>query len=201
MKPATRTFLGLGLFVPIAMLFFAMFACLPAPIGDPEKSKVDESLTGAWQSVPKNADDKDKMYALIQPWDGKTYFLQYVDAKDPEKPGCLNFKAWLTTIAGAKFIVCQPLYDLRFAFKPTADDKQIWPTFRIDKTAEGINIRMVKADGLLQDKTTREQIEAVIKDHVNEDALYGDALTFKKLSDADRATIEDVLKKLGASIK
>src|ERR1700742_4690277 len=110
MKSANRTWLGVALAVPLAVVLLAIFACLPAPVGDPEKSAVDPQLTGAWKATAKDS-QKNLAYVLLQPWDQRTYFMEYIttntsDGKDEHE--LMHFKAWLTNIAGSTFITCQP---------------------------------------------------------------------------------------------
>ncbi len=76
MKSANRTWLAVLLAIPLAVVLLATFACLP-PVGDPEKSKVDDSLNGAWLAVNRDATPNETVMALLRPWDGKTYFMQY----------------------------------------------------------------------------------------------------------------------------
>ena len=97
MTPATRTRLGIGLFVPLAAALLATFACLPAPVGDPDQSAVDESLSGAWLATPKDAGPRERIVVLLRPWDKHTYFVQYIAAETrdgKETRQMLHFKGW-----------------------------------------------------------------------------------------------------------
>src|SRR4051812_33856052 len=97
MNARTRTTLGILLFVPLSVVLLASYACLPAPVGEPEKSAVDAKLTGAWQAVKKEGEDADSRIALMRPWDAHTYYLQYMATeKGKDKTSVMHFKAWLT---------------------------------------------------------------------------------------------------------
>jgi len=190
-----RTILGVLLFLPLAAVLLVTFACLPAPVGDPEQSKVDPALNGAWSAQK----DDDKLLVLVRPWDARTYFIQYMenkkkDGKD-ENQG-LHFKAWLTTLGGQSFIVCEPID--RFDFVPgflDQNDKPFWIVGRVEVGTDSMTFRMVNSDSpLMKDLSTREQLEAAITANVDKNELYSDAITFKKLGKDDAAAIHDSLK-------
>jgi hypothetical protein len=206
MTPITRTRLGIALFVPLAAALLATFACLPAPVGDPETARLDDSLVGIWKGVPKTADNKDEGYALLRPWDNHTYLMRYfvAETKDgQEKRNALTYKAWLTPINNATFLTAQPMDDVHFGPAAAPDDKRYWVVFRVDRNADGsIDARMVAPDSdLIKEKTTRADIEAVIKAHLEEKSLYtSEPLTFKKLSKDDQLKFEENLKKFNVEL-
>ena len=198
MKPSTRTWLSVALFVPLAAILLATFACLPAPVGDPEKSKVDPALTGIYRATPSDPADKTSELAFLRPWDGNTYYLQYVttgtrDGKDVRQ--MQHFKAWLTTFAGKTFLTAEPLDDLQYAI-PEEGHKPVWVVLRLDKVEGGLEVRLVTPDSeFIKGLTTREQLEKAIADHVTEQALYGNTIVFKKLGKNDQAVIDEALSK------
>jgi hypothetical protein len=201
MKSSTRTWLGLALFLPLAAILLATFACLPAPVGDPEASKVDPSLVAAWQGVPETPDEKNSALMLIQPWDARTCLLRYLVQETEEgKPTYKyhTYKAWLTTFGNATYLTAEPFDDLRFGSAASPEDKKLWMVFRIEKDANTIKLRMIKADSdLMKEKTTRPEIEAVLKANPNNETLYADSITFKKLPKDDQLKLEETLKKFG----
>jgi hypothetical protein len=201
MKTNPRTLLAIALFVPLAAILLATFACLPVPIGDPEKSKVDETLSGVYQGKPTEPGDKTLSLAILRPWDAKTYLLQYfvVDASDnKDKRQFQSFKCWLTTIEGKTFLTAQPMGDLQFALGDKGD-KPVWVVFRLDIVPSGLVASMVNPDSeFLKDLAKPEDFAAAIKAHVSDKGLYGDAVTFKKLGKDDQALIDDVLGKFNA---
>jgi len=198
MKPASRTLLAVALFVPLAVLLLATFACLPAPVGDPEKSQVDAALAGIYKAQPTDPADKSTALAILKPWDAKTYLLEYlmVETKDnKETHEIQHFKAWLTTIAGKTFLTAQPTDDFANLVGDTPD-KLFWIVLRLDKVPTGLELRMVNPDSdFMKNLTKQDEIEAAIKAHVSDNALYGDVLTFKKLGKDDKAQIEEILGK------
>lgn len=201
MKSSTRTWLGLALFLPLAAVLLATFACLPAPVGDPEASKIDSSLVAAWQGVPQNPEDKDITLMLVQPWDARTYLLRFLAQETEDgKPAYKYhaYKAWLTTFGNATYLTAEPLDDLRFGPASSPEDKKLWMVFRLDKDATTIKLRMVKGDSdLMKEKTTRAEIEAVLKANPDNDTLFAESLSFKKLPKDDQLKLAETLKKFG----
>src|SRR4051812_12613081 len=109
MKFSKRTWVGVILVMPMLALVLGMFACLPAPVGDPEKSKVDDKFLGVWQ--PEAQDANSKSVVVLKKWDAKTYLLldysvKTTDGKTERDQAAM--KGWLTTIGGATFMVLEP---------------------------------------------------------------------------------------------
>lgn len=63
----------------VAGLALVLTACLPAPVGDPEKSRVDERLNGIWY------DAKQKHFWIFRPWDKRTWLVRFADMQFPEE--------------------------------------------------------------------------------------------------------------------
>jgi hypothetical protein len=86
---------------------------------------------------------------------------------------------------------------------------RVWPTFRIEKTKVGLDARMVDSsseilkalvDGVKDGKTKPVDIEAAIKAHVDDKALYTDKpISFMKLSQEDQKSLEETLKRANLS--
>jgi hypothetical protein len=197
-----RTLGGIALFIPLAAVLLVTFACLPAPIGDPDTSKVDEAFTGAWELVSQGknaapAGDATSV-ALLRPWDKHTYFLTYMsigknDDKCP-KIEQAHFKTWLTTLGDATFVVAEPADNIDYAF-PDEKAEHVWIVGKVVLKDDTITFRLVKDDSaIMKDLKTHDQIEGAIKANVNNDELYGDAMKFKKMGKDQAKTVEDALK-------
>jgi hypothetical protein len=199
MKPTHRTLLAVALFLPLAALLLATFACLPAPVGDPDKSQVDASLSGIYKGMPTDPADKSTELAILKPWDAKTYLLEYmtVDSQDNKETRQIqHYKAWLTTLSEKTFLTAQPMDDMSTLLGAESSDKPFWLVLRVDKVPAGLELRMVNPDSeFLKNVTKQEEFEAAIKAHVSDNALYGDTITFKKLGKDVQAQIEEVLAK------
>src|SRR4051794_17165564 len=84
-------------------------ACLPVPLGDPEKAKIDPRLVGVWQW---RDDDATVHLAVFRPFDDRTYAVDTMTgtmaADGVMKPASRNvFKGWLTTVKGETFLTLQ----------------------------------------------------------------------------------------------
>jgi hypothetical protein len=198
MRNRQRTVLGLALFVPVAAVLLSLFACLPAPVGDPEKSTVDAKLTGAWIGASEKSDDR--WIALLRPWDRHTWYLVYLNTKkDGEGKGAghMHFKAWLTRLGGATFITAEPLETLDYAFPPAAGEKaeKHWIVGRVDIKDDALTFRLIDLNSwIVKDLKTREKLEDAIKAQVDNKELYGDITTFQRIT-ADKANlVNDALK-------
>jgi hypothetical protein len=194
-----RTLLGVILFVPLAALLLVMFACLPAPVGDPENSKVDPAIAGAWTATD---DDGREVLVLARPWDTHTYYVEYMsqskkDGKDDNS--VMHLKAWLTTLGGSTFMTFEPLDRLNYVSKED-DDKAWWFVARLEVTPDSIKVRPINQDSaLVKDLDTREKLEEAITKNVNDDTLYSKEITFQKIAasgkatDAEKQMIKDAL--------
>ena len=48
MRPNIRTVSGAILMLAIIPIFAGLLACMPVPIGNPEKSRIDPEISGVW---------------------------------------------------------------------------------------------------------------------------------------------------------
>lgn len=198
MKPVVRTWISVGLFVPLAAILLATFACLPAPVGEPDKSKVDPALSGIYRLQVTDPEDKTSQIAMLRPWDDHCYLLEYIttgvkDGKEVRKME--HFKCWLTTLSDKTFLTAEPLDNQRFAW---GDDgsQPVWVVLRLDKVEGGLEVRMVNPDGdFVKGLTKREELENAIKAHASDQPLYTDALTYKKLTKENQAVLDEALSK------
>lgn len=72
MKPTLRSLSGLGIAVIGLPVFLGLLACLPVPIGNPEKSRIDPDLTGMW--IMDGA-----TIVLMEPYDKRTWLMSGID--------------------------------------------------------------------------------------------------------------------------
>jgi hypothetical protein len=105
--------LPLLLSLPLAAIVLFLGACLPVGLGDPETSKVDTALVGAWTEV--KADGTEGDIVVLLPFDARAYVLRSVKVERTKdgidlQPGEGLYKVWLTEISGQTFLTAQPLY-------------------------------------------------------------------------------------------
>ncbi len=105
--------LPLLLSLPLAAGVLFLGACLPVGLGDPETSRTDARLVGAWVEVKQDGSEGDVVVLL--PFDSRAYVLRSIEVERTKdgvalRPGEGLYKAWLTTIEGRTFLTAQPLY-------------------------------------------------------------------------------------------
>lgn len=206
---------GLAIALLMIPVLIGLLACLPVPIGDPERSRIDADISGVW-IVP--GDNIINVY-LFEPYDKRTWYVEGVasygrlsdDAGDDgdityealiaeigeqeprsvdqERP--VTFKAWLTRLGKNKFMTWQPL---GFVLMEDDPDEMFWYGFRIIKHApDRFELRMIDSESeLFEDvEETRRAYEKVIRKSADNLELYDGVLTFYKLSDQDLLRLND----------
>jgi hypothetical protein len=71
MTPKIRSFSGAALMLVIIPIIAGLLACMPVPIGDPERSRIDPDLNGVWLL----ADGDDLEIYQFLPWDKRSWLL------------------------------------------------------------------------------------------------------------------------------
>ena len=71
MKPRIRSASGAVLMLAIIPAIVGLLACMPVPIGDPERSRIDPEITGAWVWL----NDGDSSFFVFEPYDKRTWLL------------------------------------------------------------------------------------------------------------------------------
>ena len=58
-------------------IFAGLLACMPVPIGNPERSKVDPDLSGVWAAtvISEDEPDPDPAFYLFEPYDKRTWLI------------------------------------------------------------------------------------------------------------------------------
>ena len=71
---------GLGLLATMLFLpaLLGVMGCLelPAPVGDPEKSRIDPGMSGIWLQTDDNSDD---LLWVFEPYDKRTWLIRWVE--------------------------------------------------------------------------------------------------------------------------
>ena len=111
-----------AIMVPV---FIGLMACMPVPIGDPERSRIDPDRAGAWVGVL----DGEPMLLLYQPYDRRTWLMRHyeldgdldgpaidlayedvvtaIDTSDTDFEEFTIYKVWRTQIDDYEFEVWQ----------------------------------------------------------------------------------------------
>lgn len=212
-----RTISGAILALIMLPLFLGLLACLPVPIGDPERSRIDPDMTGIWVGFEKGV-------TFFEPYDKRTWLVTSVaiDApKDCRSPGTADdydklvawleveqcasadeaviFKAWRSKHGKHWFLTMEPMAIVN----EDSDDpfaKDVWFVYRIEKTsADEFELRLIdpefgEFEGLPQ---TRRAYEKVIRKHAANDDMYiSDADPFVRVQDEHIGLFTDFVEEL-----
>ena len=201
MKSKHRSLSGAALMLVIIPIFAGLLACMPVPIGDPERSRIDPDLTGVWAALGDEGTVDESGFYVLEPYDKRTWLVTGIPIKVGEESDLSKYdfsaydgiaamaatepvdlqhvytddivlyKAWLKKLGGGLFMTWEP--------KALLDDglvePDIWFVYRVIKDGpDRIRLRFVNSDSDLFDDVdkTRRAFEKVIKKHVNNPELY-----------------------------
>jgi len=203
MTPKVRSFSGAALMLVIIPIFAGLLACMPVPVGDPERSRIDLEMNGVWAVTE---DGEDMGYYLFRPYDKRTWLVIGLEQNDAAQKVSI-YKAWLTKLGGERFMTWEPAGGINEdgGFVP-----EFWFVFRVDKSSlrqvellmldyeyegfEGIPDRDDYEGNYVRD--IRRKIERVIKKNVDDAEMYGDALVLRKLGGDELAEASDRFEKV-----
>ena len=199
MKARTRSLSGAALMLLIIPGIVGLLACMPVPIGDPERSRVDPELNGVWYW----ADAGDPGFYAFEPYDKRTWlltgmpleegpdadfsdydlathegFAALAEAESIGEDGAMTakvvmYKAWRKKLAGTWFMTWEP--KAQFEEEDFAPD--MWLVFRIERPdADTLNLYMVNGEDEVFKKAdkTRRAYERVLKKNVRNEEIYTD---------------------------
>lgn len=204
MTSRTRSLGGLALMLLIIPIFAGLLACMPVPIGDPERSKIDPDLTGIWVLLSGEENAGDVGFYVFEPYDKRTWLLagigiQAGDRVDLNKYDFSTYegyeslaknetvspegiyadaigleKAWLTKLGGEQFFTWEP----KGKIDALTELPEYWMVFHVTKENENtLVLRMVDNDSDPFDgiEKTRRAYERVLKKHARNPEIYGGA--------------------------
>jgi hypothetical protein len=170
MTKNTRSISGAVLMLMIIPIFAGLLACMPVPIGDPERGRIDPSLSGPWVMD----DGNDSNLYLFQPYDKRTWLVvgaQIEEGSDADiddltidtaddvfaalrtysigddgitSATTIAFKAWLTKLGGEQFMTWEPVGGMNTdgSFKP-----DYWFVYKVVKENEDtVNLYVVNPE-------------------------------------------------------
>lgn len=173
----------------------SLVACLPFPLGDPEKSTLDPKLVGYW----KYEKGDEGLLVALYPFDQRAYAVEYIDYKkvdgSPVKKSQALFKAWLTDVKARTFISLEPLEQRMPGLK---DEKKTYPVLKIGSAADnGLEARRVNEDfDAFKEVKNSDDVRAVITREIDNPKLYvEDPWIFQRLAtDAGQEMMEKLRK-------
>ncbi len=205
-------------------LLAVLTACLPVPVGDPEKSRVDPGLSGAWRVAGA---DEGQLLMVLDPYDKHTWLVtligltavgEYVVSEDngpgqdavpqiPFKAANADgfrvdslgvYKCWLTRIKGETFMTWET--KTLSETLPGMAPKQ-WLVFRVRKSGDDafyLDGFDYSIDGL-DEVTTSKDAEKIIRRHVDDPGFFkvDDAPRLDRLPPDDVAALPRLLEDFG----
>lgn len=195
MKSSIRSASGGLLMLIIVPVIVGLLACMPVPIGDPERSRIDHEISGVWVWL---SGDEQAFYAF-EPYDKRTWLLTGVPIEEGDEADLgdyelenyteltrlienetvgddgatatevVMYKAWRTRLGGEWFMSWEP----KALFGEAGFKPDVWFAFRMDRPDENsLDLYMI-GDKLFKDvEETRRAYERVIKKNVKNDDLY-----------------------------
>lgn len=170
----------------------ALSACLPVPLGDASKAKVDSRFVGAWEW-----NDGKSNVAVIRTWDEHTFLVDTMtytgEAAAPSPSRRSVYKAWLHEVKGQTFMTLQPIEQL-----VTLPGEQARKQFLIAKmtfdrdqlTATGLDGGYAK----FKDVATPTALETVVGENLNEVSMWVKPIVLRKVPQERIAEIEKLQK-------
>lgn len=199
MKANIRSFSGATLMLVIIPIIAGLLACMPVPVGNPERSRIDPELSGVWAL---NENGEESGYYFFRPYDKRTWLVVGVGGSGGEAEPLPIYKAWLTKLGGEKFMT----WEQAGAFnKDGSIQAEYWLVFRVEKDGENqVNLRMLdyeyegfeaipEPDDYEGDfaKDMRRRFERVIGKNVDDDEMYDDTLVLRRLAGHELAEASD----------
>lgn len=197
MNPNIRSLSGAVLMLIIIPIVAGLLACMPVPVGDPERSRIDAELSGVWAVTEEG---KDGGHYLFRAYDKRTWLVVGIEAG---KPGTAQvYKAWVTRLGGEQFLT----WELAGGFKEDGSiQSEYWYVFRVEKDgANRLKLHMLDydfdgfrdlpdPDGYDGDyaKDLRRSFERVIRKNVDDPDMYSDAVAMRRLADDELAEASD----------
>lgn len=202
MTPRSRTLSGAALMLLLIPIFAGLLACMPVPIGDPERSRIDPDLTGVWAVLSKDEYVDEPGFYVFEPYDKRTWLvtgagLMEGDETDLSKYDLASYdgfaelaaadvvgeeqvyieeiavyKAWLKKLGGEVFMTWEP----KIALDDGIAIPDVWLVYRIIKDGpDTVQLQLIDGESDLFDdvKETRRAYEKVISKNADNPELYG----------------------------
>ena len=218
MRINIRSASGALLMLMIVPIIIGLLACLPVPIGNPERSRIDPEITGVWAFF----DDSEVAFYVFEPFDKRTWLLSGVPLEEGDSADfsdydldsfedfarlmenepvgddgatateIVMYKAWMTKLGGVWLMTWEP----KGLFGSEQFAPETWYVFRVDKPdSNTLELRMCCDDEFFPDDLaeTRRAFERVIKKHAKNPAMFAeDPLTLKRVGDEHMGFFEDL---------
>ena len=201
MKPKSRSLSGATLMLIIIPVIVGLLACMPVPIGNPERSRIDPNMTGVWVALSDEEPADGVLFHVFEPYDKRTWLVTWMAAEvgkntdlseydlstyegfakmaasEPVRDenvyadGIAIYKAWVTKLGGELFMTWEP----KILLDDGIADPEVWFVYRIiQDDADTIRMNYIDGDNSLFNgvKETRRAYEKVIRKNADNPELY-----------------------------
>lgn len=218
MKPGTRSVSGAILMLAIIPAIVGLLACMPVPIGNPERSRIDPDISGVWAMLGEG----DEAFYAFEPYDKRTWLLTGVPIEGGEEAdlseydletyedlvslmknepvgddgvtatSMIMYKAWRTKLGGEWFMTWEP----KGLFGEAGFNPDYWMVLKFTKPdADTINLHLVNGEAkVFKDvQKTRRAYERVLKKNLgNKDVISEEPLRMFRLQPEHLAFVEEL---------
>jgi len=204
MNSKSRSLSGAALMLVIIPIFAGLLACMPVPIGDPERSRIDPDLAGVWAVLASGEDFGESGFYVFEPYDKRTWLVTgagmiagddsdlsnydmttydgFVElaVAEPIDEGHVSidqiqvYKAWLKKLGGELFMTWEP----KLWLDEGIPDPEVWLVYRVvKKDRDRFEMHYVDGESDLFDDVdeTRRAYERVISKNADNPELYAES--------------------------
>jgi hypothetical protein len=168
-------------------------ACLPVRLGDPATSEAQPRFNGAWTYKEKT----ERQLYLVRSYDKRTHLLQHfsytMDGEEVQPDSASIAKAWLTEIKGQTFGTLDVLEPGHFLGEQE-ESRIRYVVVRLKLADDRLTVRSVNPNSApLKDVASAREARQLIARHIDDDAIYLQPLTMKRLGKGGRDHLRKVL--------
>ena len=172
------------------VLALCLCGCLEYPLGNPQSSRVDRSLTGYWL----HEDDTNPGLVALYPYDEHSYVLETYGFTQSDGERKLHdhatYKAWITDVKGRTFITLDAMSQ-----HVAPPEHLAYPILQINGTGDKREVRAIDSDfPAFSNVRSPSDVATVIAREVDNPAMYGQNSTqYRRLDpEKDAATIKSM---------
>lgn len=214
-----RSLSGFLAAVMLLPLLLGVLACIPVPVGDPEKSRIDPALSGVWLT----AVDEEVPLMVLDPYDKRTWLVSWFTlenessietaqdessdaAKQTQSESVIEllrqerlkikkfalYKGWLTLIEEERFLTLEPKF-----FEP-GTTPEAWYVFwvRLDDEHQ-LHLAFLGGNVGLDKVETSAQAEEIIRLNLDNSEMFDDPWVYQKVSEDDLEIVHEFIEELG----
>jgi hypothetical protein len=186
----------------IIPLFAGLLACMPVPIGDPERSRIDPELSGIWAVLGEEGAFDESGFYVFEPYDKRTWLVSGGPLVEGENSDNLpeidmtTYDGWIELAAihpvdkdyvrMEKIVVYKAwlkklggelfmTWEPKLILEDGIPEPEVWFTYRIvKKGSDRLEMQLVNGESDLFDdvKETRRAFEKVISRNATDPELY-----------------------------